>query len=167
MLMKSSSPCWPRPPICIWSSSAYSRGRPTFSWMGGRSRGECEGTLLFVATMSHLACSLLSSYVSIGVRSPGRGQPLAGGSELEKGLYGWRLIFLPSKMCLMSSWVLVFFTASRGCWFFYFFLFTFSMAAFTLGPLAFTFSASLARWCLPDVDFRTFRAGAGRPPHCS
>jgi len=46
------------------------------------------------------------------------------------------------------------------------FFFQFSIANITLGSLAFTstlLSASLARWCLPDVFFCTFRAG-GRWP---
>ena len=46
------------------------------------------------------------------------------------------------------------------------FSFTFSIAAFALGSLAFAstlLSASLARWYLPDVIFRTFRAGGSWP----
>ena len=46
------------------------------------------------------------------------------------------------------------------------FPFTFSIAAITLGSLAFTsalFSASLARWCFPDVDFSTLTAGGSWP----
>ena len=42
------------------------------------------------------------------------------------------------------------------------FSFTVSIAAFKLGSLAFLsalLSASLTRWCLPEVDFRAFRAG--------
>jgi len=46
------------------------------------------------------------------------------------------------------------------------FSFTFSIAAFTLGSLAFTsvlLSASLTRRCLTDVNFRTVRAGGSWP----
>jgi len=67
---ESSSLCWLRSSVCIWSGSICCRGRFTFSWRGGRSR--VERALLLVATMSHLLCSLLPSYGSI---------PLAGGSD--------------------------------------------------------------------------------------
>jgi len=97
------------------------RGRCTFSWRGRSLWG--EGAMLFVATMSHLLCSLLPSYASsigMGSRTPscwriGAGQglvTLAADSPTLEPCAG------SEKTCLMWTCVLVFFTASRGCWIF-------------------------------------------------